>query len=229
MKILLLRVGIDSRYNALSPVFKDFTFEYIPIYYKDKKDIEKKEKRTFRNLIGSKGKPLSEYLPEKIKDKKIHFDPEFETFTYGEVKNPKRSALLKLGKNDLLVFYMGGYFVNKSYEKQCFIFGFFEVDKVYDWTKKNERGKIIKECEKNAHIISSKTKDNLVIVKGTNRSRLLEKCIQITDKCDIKGIPYLTKPEFYKNYDIREFIVRATPIWIKQEKKINNLQLLLKK
>ena len=36
----------------------------------------------------------------------MHFDPEFETYTYGDPTS-KRRTLLKLNKNDLLVFYAG--------------------------------------------------------------------------------------------------------------------------
>ena len=45
MKAVLLRVGIDKGYGFLSPVFQDLSFRYIPIYYKNKIEMEKKEKR----------------------------------------------------------------------------------------------------------------------------------------------------------------------------------------
>lgn len=41
-----------------------------------------------------------------IKDRKMHFDPEFETFSYGD-KGTKAKWLLKLDPGDLLVFYAG--------------------------------------------------------------------------------------------------------------------------
>jgi len=229
MKAVLLRVGIDKGYGALSPVFNDNTFEYIPIFYKNKKAIEQNETRTYKDLIGIKGKSVDEYLPKNIRDKKVHLDPEFMTFTYGEVSNPKRNALLKLEKGDFLVFYMGGYFVNKPEEKHCFIFGYFEVEKVYDWNNSNaeQRKNISNTCKNNAHIISSKSKYNLVIVKGSNKSKLLQKCIHITNISSKKGIPYLTKPEITEKYGIREFIVRATPIWITEDNHITNLKSLI--
>ena len=47
MKALLLRVGIDKGTDgALAPIFKDGSFEYIPI---SEGDPESKEDRTYRN------------------------------------------------------------------------------------------------------------------------------------------------------------------------------------
>ena len=83
MKALLLRVGIDQGYGALSPIFADDMYEYIPIYYKDKKLKEENEKRTYKDLrckyrddgaditkiTGHTN--LSVYLPESIREKKF--------------------------------------------------------------------------------------------------------------------------------------------------------------
>ncbi|MEO8210867.1 MAG: hypothetical protein ABI840_09905, partial [bacterium] len=61
MKAILLRVGIDSNYGALSPIWADYTYKYIPIYSKDIKEIEKKEKRTYKSI------GLEKHLPEKYR------------------------------------------------------------------------------------------------------------------------------------------------------------------
>lgn len=90
---MLLRIGIDKGTDgALSPIFEDGSFEYIPI---SEGDPKLKEDRTYKNTIGRSGRPLSTYLPKVIENRTMHFDPEFETFTYG---NPtlKRKYLLKL-------------------------------------------------------------------------------------------------------------------------------------
>lgn len=50
---MLLRVGIDKGAGgALSPIFEDGTFEFIPI---PKRDILSKETRTYGNTVGKKG------------------------------------------------------------------------------------------------------------------------------------------------------------------------------
>ena len=102
MKATLLRVGIDKGTDgALAPIFDDGSFEYIPI---SESDAKSKEDRTYGNTIGRSEKPLSTYLPEEIENRTMHFDPEFDTFTYGD-PTYKRRFLLKLERGDLLVFY----------------------------------------------------------------------------------------------------------------------------
>ena len=104
MKALLLRVGIDKGSDGiLGPIFSDGSFEYIPI---PETDLNSHETRTYDNTKGRFGKYLSFYLPKKGKNKKIHFDPEFQTFTYGDIKT-KAKYLSKLKKDDIIVFYAG--------------------------------------------------------------------------------------------------------------------------
>ena len=94
------KVGIDKgTEGCLAPVFEDLSFEFIPLL-----DQQTDEKRTYMDFTGEKGEPLAAYLPEKVKNRKMHMDPEFETFTYGD-KGSKAKWLLKLDPGDLLVFY----------------------------------------------------------------------------------------------------------------------------
>lgn len=224
MKAILLRVGIDKTYGALSPIWGDYTFKYIPIYYKDIKAKEKKETRTYKDL------GLEYYLPEKIRKKKIHLDPEFKTYTYGEPGRVKRASLLNLNKGDLLVFYLGGKTDVEPIEIGCYIFAYFVVKNVYNWNEmtEKERRDAEKVCRENAHIRSSKSKDNLVIIKGSSDSKLLKKCIPISiENTKSKNPPYIASEEMKNFIGIRESIVRAVPIIISEDKYIQNLKYLL--
>lgn len=227
MKAILLRIGIDSNYGALSPVWDDMTYIYFPIYNKNIKEIERGETRTYKDLFGNKIK----YLPDKIHNKIVHLDPEFETFTYGDVKN-KSKILSTLEKGDLLIFYMGGVMQNDSSEKGCFIIGYLDVQSVFVSRNKNLTNKdlnlIRNEFANNAHSISSKTQQNLVIVKGSSRSRKLDKCIKLTDKNNDASNPsYITKPKYQKEIGIRRFIIRAVPVKITDNTKLEKLKQLL--
>ena len=246
MKALLLRVGIDLGYGALSPVFNDNTYEFIPIYYKNLKENEKNEIRTYNELnsnykidkhgkqtITNKGN-LTQYLPQKIHNKIVHLDPEFESYTYGEPNHPKRAALLKLNEGDILAFYLGGHIWNMEpkINKNVYLFSYFIVKKVYDWDNltKNERLLLSKtELKNNAHIISSKSKNNLVVVKGDpSRSKKLKKCICISEKNrDSNNPPYLTSRKIKKLIGIRDHITRAVPLWITRDKYLDNFKNLL--
>jgi len=231
MKALLLRVGIDRGFGGSSPVFPDMTYEYIPIYHKNRSETEKNEKRAYSMIRGSNKKYLSEYLSEKLKNQIVHLDPEFKTFTYGDPTRTKRAALKKLEKNDLLIFYLGGR-RQDSFEIGCFIFGYFVVDKVIDWDNISEDKKkgIEKEFENNAHMISSKSRNKLVMIMGKKGSKQLKKCIQISQSnAPINNPPYITIPKFQTKYGLRKNIVRAVPMYINDESQISLLQDLLLK
>jgi hypothetical protein len=182
MKAMLLRVGIDKGTDgALGPIFKDGSFEYIPL---SEKNSYTREQMTFKNTKGMNGIYFSEYLPDRIINRKLHFDPEFITFTYGD-QSVKRNYLLKLEKNDLLVFYAGlTPYKNTAYEEALYIIGYFHVVDVVDFNEFNLELKSIysKQYKNNAHI-KSNGYDKLVVIKGDDiRSKLLDRAVLISEK-----------------------------------------------
>ena len=109
MKVVLLRVGIDTGAGGMHGPLIDAEnhYEYIPIP-DDKYEIDE---RTYGETNGMLRKqPLIEYFPKKTQEdnanKPIHYDPEFETFTYGDPTSLK-GRLRELEKGDLLIFYCG--------------------------------------------------------------------------------------------------------------------------
>src|SRR5262252_5431470 len=105
-QVVLLRVGIDAGCGGIQgPLFEDGTFEFMCI--PDKKRVSV---HTYGNMIGRNGKPHADYFPAsqrcRMADRTVHFDPEWETFTYGDPTTPKQS-LRSLRPGDLLVFYCG--------------------------------------------------------------------------------------------------------------------------
>lgn len=192
MKALLLRVGIDKGTDGvLAPIFDDRSFEYIPI---SEKDQDSAEERTYSNTVGRSGKFLAEYLPKKISEKNIHFDPEFDTMTYGDPTR-KRSFLLKLEKNDLLVFYAGlSPFRTDKHQEGLYIIGYFVVKRIIDFKgmSNKARQENYKLYWNNAHCKRSYHAENLVIIVGDKEnSLLLEKAIAISSlKKDKLGRPY---------------------------------------
>ncbi len=106
MKVAMLRIGIDTGTGGLhGPLFRDGTFEYVPI-----PDGFGIDTRTFGNTMGRHGKLLIEYFPPSRQAAKqqqsIHVDPEFTTFTYGDPSGPK-AGLRRLERGDMLIFYCG--------------------------------------------------------------------------------------------------------------------------
>ena len=106
MKVALLRVGIDAGSGGMQgPLFRDSTFEYVPI-----PDYGNNDSRTYGNTEGRHGRMLVEYFPlprqNVMENQSIHVDPEFQTFTYGDPTSPK-AQLRNLQFGDILVFYCG--------------------------------------------------------------------------------------------------------------------------
>lgn len=231
MKALLLRVGIDKGTDgALGPIFSDGSFEYIPI---SEDDFESIESRTFHNTIGRHGKPFSHYLPSSIKGRKLHYDPEFETFTYGDPTR-KRNSLLKLEQGDLLVFYAGlTPFNNFEKEAGLYIIGYFTVDQIFDFNELTD--KEIEMCSikysNNAHLKRKYELTDLVIVTGNNeKSKLLDSGVLISRvKKDKRGRPYYAVSEYMEStLGISGSIQRsATPRLIYNIHNVNNIKILL--
>ncbi|GAB4313071.1 MAG: hypothetical protein Kow0019_12310 [Methanobacteriaceae archaeon] len=230
MKALLLRVGIDKGSDGiLGPIFSDGSFEYIPI---SEMDQNSHETRTYSNTKGRFGQYLSYYLPEKTKNKKIHFDPEFQTFTYGDTKT-KAKYLSKLKKDDLIVFYAGlSPFNTQNYNEALYIIGYFTIAKIIEFKKLNEDEKRIcsKKYSNNAHIKRSCLEEDLVIVVGnSSQSKLLDRAILISEKkLDKRGRTYhAVIHELERLLKIKGSIQRSIPPRIIKEDEIDNLKKLI--
>lgn len=180
-KALLLRVGAeDSSGKVHGPLFEDNRFEYIPI----PEDDDTRESRTYSDIDARTGGPLSAFAPD-LSNVHPHFDPEFETYTYGDVSNaPKRSQLCKLTENDLLIFYCSLQAEDIEANPRLYAMGYFTVDSVYDLEEMSvsERKETLERFSENAHAKresltpTNRYRDNFpVIVKGKpERSRLFE-------------------------------------------------------
>ena len=232
MKAMFLRIGIDKGTDGtLAPIFEDGSFEFIPI---SEYDDNSKENRTYLNTIGRKGKPFSNYVPKPIWNYTMHFDPEFDTFTYGDPTS-KRNFLLKLDKGDLLVFYAGlTPYKNSVYKTALYIIGYFLVDKIIDFNKlsKKEIETAFKEYSNNAHIKRKDDVNDLVIAVGDHKhSKLLDKAILISEaKLDKRGRPYqAVSNEMEKLLGISGSIQRSIPPrFIHESKYVDNLKIILK-
>lgn len=230
MKALLLRVGIDKGTDrALAPIFADGKFEYIPM----SETAPSKETRTFGNTTGRSGHLLSSFLPEGLTNNIIHFDPEFETFTYGDPTS-KRNYLLKLQEDDLLVFYAGlTPYNNENYKEALYIIGYFTVKEIVDFNKLSgaQMEEAYRQYNNNAHIKRVDNPTDVVIVVGKEKqSKRLRKAILISQTShDSKGRKiHIVSDEMTALLGISGSIQRSIPPrFIRQKEKINNLKNLL--
>lgn len=183
MKAVLLRVGIDTGSGRIhGPLFQDGSFEYIPI-----PDGFGIDQRTYGNTMGAHGRRFIEYFPgqqqARMMNQSIHFDPEFETFTYGDPTQPK-AGLRNLKPGDMLIFYCGLEGWDFKSEPALYLMGYFEVQaagKAKVFSSSDLRNLFSNNYHVRHHHIFEQQKDKLVLVKGTANSRLLNKAVLISD------------------------------------------------
>jgi hypothetical protein len=179
MKILFLRVGIDRGCGGtLSPRFSDGTFEYVPI--PESSELLEGKGVIYPDLLAKYGGTLDKYSGS---NGYTHYDPEFETFTYGEPSEPKRSQLLRLTSGDRLVFYSGfqGPEITKG---TCFVIGYLTVHAIHSapmnepWPPAS-----LAHLHRNAHFRRKNPEATLVVVEGDPlSSRLFTVAPQLSDE-----------------------------------------------
>ena len=191
MKVVLLRVGIDKIGGGIhSPLFKDGTYEFVPIpeYYYRNHPFDPSKLKTYSTETGRFGKPYIDYFKTEGKDKEqhrdcpIHMDPEFNSFTYGD-GNYTKSALVNLEKGDFLVFYASFQGYDVDIPPGMYIFGYFEVDYSMLLSENDQYELVEEDFKNNFHIknreifdrdIQNAKNKGLKLVKGTENSRLLK-------------------------------------------------------
>lgn len=131
-QVVLLRVGIDAGCGGMQgPLFDDGTFEFVCI-----PDGHGVGVHTYGTQVGRNGRLHLDYFPasrqRQMARQSIHLDPEFETFTYGDLTISKRS-LRNLKPGDFLIFYCGlqkwnsDCGSNHTCRPALYLAGFFEV------------------------------------------------------------------------------------------------------
>ena len=173
---------MDLGFGALGPLFADGSFEYIPI-------PENPEKASSRTLMFSQipirsNGTAEQFLPKRYRASPAHYDPEFETFTYGDPTKNKRGQLLRLTQGDILIFYAGLRPPEQQQGSRLYLIGYFTVKNVYNVTKSHPwPPPALKHLWANAHFRRKNCDHGLVVVEGSSHySRLLPKAIPLSDE-----------------------------------------------
>jgi len=182
MKAMILRVGIDKSIGGTyAPIFSDGTFEYIPI----PEGYISTEDRTYGYTGEISGKRFSTFVPSRYKDEKLHFDPEFKTYTYGDPTGaPRTAAMRTLETGDIIAFSAGlKPYETDNYEEGIYLIGYFTVDKIVDFTKMTDKEMrdAHETYSENAHSKRKGLENTLLIVVGDKKkSKIFEKAILIS-------------------------------------------------
>lgn len=109
MRLFVANVGVNtsdaSRRGLRSPIFPDGTFEFVPI--KERVEVAKYPGiPTYQSLKcwTGRAKNLAAFIPARYSHYGVHADPEFDTFTYGDVLSPRAANLKKITQGDQLWF-----------------------------------------------------------------------------------------------------------------------------
>lgn len=171
---VLINVGSSSSNpNGRGRIFKDSTFEYLPI---PESSITTEEVPTYRELG---------FAYVNFPDLPVHLDPEFRTFTYGHVRRGfgDMKSLLQLKKNDTLLFYAT---LQKDGKWSTYVIGYFRNLQVHD-CRGRQRKKILalrsRGFANNAHLKRVDPSVDLLI-KGGNGSGLLTRAFPLAEDDD---------------------------------------------
>jgi len=183
----LIRIGIDSKYgkwNApMDPVTNEFV--YVPIPENEKFSIRKGMRIEFNtfskdlNRFRRKLKDVSHLyfeLPEELKNKHAHLDPDFRYLTYGDNGRRRGAGVSTLEKGDFVVFYSALKPVKQCGHKLVYaLIGILVIENIVKAVEYAEEN-----YNKNAHTRKEEIGEADIIVTGQkNVSGRFEKCIPI--------------------------------------------------
>ncbi|MCX6022829.1 MAG: hypothetical protein NTZ05_14095 [Chloroflexi bacterium] len=105
-RIFLANVGANAGHRMRSPLFADGTFEFVTIPEPPGAAPPPMLRYSDPPCFNDRVRPLTDYLPAAARDQYTHADPEFTTFTYGDLgeRNPRATGLRSLRPGDFLFF-----------------------------------------------------------------------------------------------------------------------------
>ncbi len=172
---------MDLGFGGLGPLFPDGRFEYVSIPENPKKTCSRS--LHFSQIPARSGGMLDRFVRPRYRLAAAHYDPEFDTFTYGDPTPNKRRQLLRLARNDMLVFYAGLRPPDQRRGSRLYVIGYFTVENVHDVTTVEPWPPTgLKQLWANAHFRRRDPDVGLVVVEGSQRdSRLLERAVALSD------------------------------------------------
>jgi len=195
-EIIIINVGANKNHSGLiSPLYEDGTFFFMPIPEEDKEPDAKKDLfprcpalPTYRDFI--KDQKVWHYISDRYLEKRVHNDPEFGTFTYGD--NPETIAIgraanlkhLRKDEGDLLFFFAGLTSIRNSEKTDDYHFyfiGFFEICNRRKHVIKMPNEEDLKIFGQNAHIKRGQANPDFFnkfwVWKGSSNSQLFSKAV----------------------------------------------------
>lgn len=188
-RVYLANVGANASHRFSSPILPDGTFELIPI--PEDRDLPGPYAVRYRDLRchNGSGRDLTAYVPRRLWDWPAHYDPEFETLTYGDncQRSPRAASLRHMRPGDLLLFLArlaerldGGRWGSHGF----YLVGFLEVVEVLREIAGRPSDAILRRFAANAHVrrglSDSSLWDGFWVFRGSARSRRFRRAVPVT-------------------------------------------------
>ncbi len=207
-RIFLVNVGANASHGVRSPLFADGTFELLPIPEPRKWWAPPMSTYAKLDCFNDPGESVAKYVSARHRGTRVHNDPEFETFTYGDDcgVNPRAAALKQARPGDVLLFvarlvrYESGRFTK---EAGFYFVGYIRIEDMLQDVRKFPFGKALVAFGHNAHIrraiYHQKTALNgFSVFKGSAAgSKRLQRAVPLTRALaedlfrDARGKPWL--------------------------------------
>ena len=188
IRIYLANVGANTSHGFTSPIFEDGTFEFLPI--PEELNCDSPYAVRYCDLCSyyAPDHNLCSYIPRRFWDTVCHNDPEFETFTYGDIyhNSNRGSALKQLRIDDILLFLAGlkSWADGKPTEEYGFyLIGGFRIDSVLRKMTQPPDGWEGDRFAKNAHVVRGKITGEWSgdwLFGGSNQSRRFHRAVPLT-------------------------------------------------
>ena len=198
-RIFIINVGANSGHRQQSPLFDDGRFEFVPITASSDDGFTFADLRQFYAPDTPLIKRFSSLRISPAT--KIHNDPEFATFTFGDSPMVK-PGLQPMAKGDFLFFLVRLVpYRNQQYEPDEAIFaliGFLEIDEIMSLPFDATADPLLTSpaFNRNAHVIRwlndrVPDDDGYVVYKGSIDSRRFHTAVKF-DREFVEDIPLLT-------------------------------------
>lgn len=179
-RIFIVNVGVNASHPVRSPIFPDGTFEFMPI--PEERHLWAPPLPTYAKLecFNEPGESLALYTGDNHRGIRVHNDPEFETFTYGDncADSPRAAALANADAGDYLLFlsrlvrYQDGRYTKDA---GFYFIGYIHIDRVLRDVRQFPFGQNLPVFGANAHILRSiyhkQMLNGFCVFKGTDDSR----------------------------------------------------------
>lgn len=187
--IFIANVGANASHSFDSPIFDDGTFEFITI--PEDRDLPGDHAVRYGDLTSyyRPDQSLRDYIPKRLWGFPTHFDPEFDTFTYGDncETSPRAASLKRMTPGDFIFFLArltSRIQKNGPSEHGFYFVGFLEIESILKDVTRQPSIAEMKRYGANAHVLRGLSDETLWdrfwVFAGSPNSRRFHKAVPVT-------------------------------------------------